>query len=302
MRLHNSELSFHRNLHDGFNLVCKTAEQVFLINLDRLKQKGQVVMLTKEELLDLSDNDNQQDKEITVSFCKFSCHFKYLMFVCSTPLEETNKVTLEVVSMATNSVISRQHICSIMQGNEQAGVEVTGIQAHPMVDELMLIYGERGRIMLLDVITNAILWVSLEFATVRKVPLRTISVDTCRFTPDGNKIIAITVLGTISLYCADGLVGASRYAPVEQYMRFEFENPELIFIDQQFTNESSRICSMDGAIYPFLKPLSSEDDNRSVYSRYASFFGRNSPCTTPATAHARFVQQLTQCEDFCDKE
>ena len=83
---------------------------------------------------------------------------------------------------------------------------VTGFNPHPFIDELMLIFGEHGVIMLVDIITRRVAWSTREDGLFRKIPLRAISVDACSFTPDGNKIIAISVLGTISLFCADGLI------------------------------------------------------------------------------------------------
>jgi hypothetical protein len=70
----------------------------------------------------------------------------------------------------------------------------------------MLVYGEHGAIMLVDIITRKAAWSTREDGLFRKIPLRAISIDACSFTPDGRKVISISVLGTISLFCADGLI------------------------------------------------------------------------------------------------
>jgi hypothetical protein len=61
-------------------------------------------------------------------------------------------------------------------------------------------------------------------------------------------------------------------------MQFEFEpTPELLFLHQQFTNETSRICSVDGIAYPFLKPLSEIDEDLTIFERFPVIFGQASP-------------------------
>jgi len=77
--------------------------------------------------------------------------------------------------------------------------------------------------MIVDVKECGVVWQARENGSVRKIPMRAISIDAASFSPDGSRIIAVTVLGTISLYCAHGLVNGADYSPVEQYMRFEFE-------------------------------------------------------------------------------
>ena len=69
--------------------------------------------------------------------------------------------------------------------------------------------------MLVDILTSRVVWSAREDGTFRKIPMRAISVDACSFTPDGKKIIVISVLGSISLYCADGIVNGTSFTPVE---------------------------------------------------------------------------------------
>ena len=116
---------------------------------------------------------------------------------------------------------------------------MTGLTPPPKVDEIMLAFGSSGRVVLMDILRGKIVWEAKETGLYRKVPMRAAALDAGEFTPDGTKIITVSVFGTISVYGADSSIAGINFSPVEQYFKFEFSPTEERFRNQQVTMNSS---------------------------------------------------------------
>ena len=102
---------------------------------------------------------------------------------------------------------------------------IYGMTKHPQIDELVILYGASGHSRLIDIIKGTCVWHSKESGLYRKIVERTAPIDDCQFSPDGKKILLMTVLGTVTMFSTDNAACGSNLAPVEQYFKFEFENP-----------------------------------------------------------------------------
>ena len=58
--------------------------------------------------------------------------------------------------------------------------------------------------------------------------------------------------GTISLYSTPNSVPGCKYAPIEQYQQFEFENSDQRFHQKTVTTKDSPMCNVHGSRYFFM--------------------------------------------------
>jgi len=84
--------------------------------------------------------------------------------------------------------------CSRWSGGDNEDIldfNITNMTTHPFLDELLLVYGSSGRIVLLNIRLGTVVWrpAKPETGLYRKVPFRTTTIDVCDFTPDGRQIV-----------------------------------------------------------------------------------------------------------------
>ena len=121
-----------------------------------------------------------------------------------------------------------------------------------MAEELVLLYDKGGWVRLIDILKGQTIWEIREKCFFRDIgDVRPACIDQCQISPDGTKVIVMAAKGTISLYSTPNSVPGCKYAPIEQYQQFEFENAER-FRQRTVTTKDSPMCNVHGSRYFFM--------------------------------------------------